>query len=77
MYVFCITLYHVSFLFFRQAISDTDAIVIIDVQHPDLISIKPSNFTIRSDGEWIIFVNGLNAGHSVVSTNVTPSNITE
>jgi len=67
-----------SLLFFREALSDTNATVIIDIQHPDLISTNPSNFTITSDvKERIIYVKGLSAGHSIVSANVTPSNITE
>ncbi|XP_011260905.1 cystinosin homolog isoform X1 [Camponotus floridanus] len=62
-----------------EALSDTNATVIIDIQHPDLISTKPSNFTITSDVKknWIIYVKGLSAGHSIASANVTPSNITD
>ncbi|XP_012539895.2 cystinosin homolog isoform X2 [Monomorium pharaonis] len=56
-----------------------NAIVTIDVQHPDLLSASPSNFSIIADKteEQIIHVKGLSAGHSVVSANVTPSNITD
>ncbi|KAL6433273.1 hypothetical protein ACFW04_006458 [Cataglyphis niger] len=59
--------------------NDSIAIVTIVVQHPDLISTEPSNFTITSERkiEWIIHVKGLNAGHSIVSANITPSNITD
>lgn len=65
-------------IFCREALPNTNATVTIDIQHPDLISIKPSNFTITPDiKKWIIYVKGLNAGHSIVSANVTPSNITE
>ena len=54
--------------------------VTIDVQHPDLLSTSPSNFSITpgdSKTEWIIYVKGLSAGHLIVSANVTPSDITE
>ncbi|XP_078050353.1 lysosomal cystine transporter cystinosin isoform X2 [Augochlora pura] len=49
----------------------------LDVQHSDLISVDPSSFD-TSDGKtnWIIKVKGLNAGHSIVSANVTPSYVT-
>ena len=56
------------------------AVVTIDVQHPDLLSTNPSNFSIipgDSKTDWIIYVKGLSAGHLIVSANVTPSNITE
>ncbi|XP_011877656.1 PREDICTED: cystinosin homolog isoform X2 [Vollenhovia emeryi] len=56
------------------------AIVTIDVQHPDLLSASPSNFSIAagdSQGDWVISVKGLGAGHSTVSANVTPSDITD
>lgn len=55
-------------------------IVTIDVQHPDLLSVNPPNFNITADNlqkEWIVSVKGLSAGHSIVSANVTPSDITE
>ncbi|KYN44793.1 Cystinosin like protein [Trachymyrmex septentrionalis] len=54
--------------------------VTIDVQHPDLLSTSPSNFSITpgdSKTEWIIYVKGLSAGHLIVSANVTPSDITD
>lgn len=52
--------------------------VTIDIQHPDLVSINPSNFTIRPNvKEWIIYVEGLSAGHSVVSANITPNDTTD
>ncbi|CAL1682363.1 unnamed protein product [Lasius platythorax] len=55
-----------------------NAKVIIDIQHPDLVSTNPSNFTITPNvKEWIIYVEGLNAGHSVVTANITPNNITD
>lgn len=48
----------------------------LDVQHPDLLSINQSNFSIAGDlKEWVIHVKGLSAGHSIISTNVTPSDI--
>jgi len=65
----------------REPLSDNrNATVTIDVQHPDLLSTNPSNFSIiakYSKKEWVICVKGLNAGHSIVSTNVTPNDITE
>ncbi|EZA48166.1 hypothetical protein X777_14051 [Ooceraea biroi] len=56
-------------------------IVTFDIQHSDLICTNPSGFNITADNrnqtEWVIHVKGLSAGHSVVNTNVTPSDITE
>lgn len=57
-----------------------NAIVTIDVQHPDLLSTSLSNFSIAAGDlqrEWIIYVKGLSAGHSIVGANVTPSNVTD
>ncbi|XP_024883700.1 cystinosin homolog isoform X3 [Temnothorax curvispinosus] len=59
---------------------DRDALVTIAVQHPDLLSVNPSNFSIAaadSPREWIIYVKALSAGHSIVSANVTPGDITD
>ncbi|XP_018394902.1 PREDICTED: cystinosin homolog [Cyphomyrmex costatus] len=54
------------------------ALVTIGVQHPDLLSVHPSSFYIPdSKTEWVIYVKGLSPGHSIVSTNVTPSDITD
>ncbi|XP_076642493.1 lysosomal cystine transporter cystinosin isoform X2 [Halictus rubicundus] len=50
-----------------------NATVRIDVQHPDLVSVSPSSFPIGSETEWEIYVKGLNAGHSIVSANITPA----
>ncbi|KAM0733695.1 Cystinosin-like protein [Formica fusca] len=57
--------------------NDSTAIVTLVVQHSDLISTEPSNFIITSGEkiEWVIYVKGLSAGHSIVSANITPSNI--
>ncbi|XP_076238330.1 lysosomal cystine transporter cystinosin isoform X2 [Calliopsis andreniformis] len=54
-------------------------LVRLDVQHTDLVAVDPSNFSvIEYDVKiWDIFVTGLNAGHSTVGVNVTPSNITD
>ncbi|XP_026827830.1 cystinosin homolog isoform X4 [Ooceraea biroi] len=56
-------------------------IVTFDIQHSDLICTNPSGFNITADNrnqtEWVIHVKGLSAGHSVVNTNVTPSDITD
>ncbi|XP_011631176.1 cystinosin homolog isoform X2 [Pogonomyrmex barbatus] len=53
------------------------ATVTIDIQHSDLLSAEPSNFKITAgEKEWIIYVKGLSAGHSIVNVNVTP-NITD
>ncbi|XP_076162915.1 lysosomal cystine transporter cystinosin isoform X2 [Ptiloglossa arizonensis] len=54
-----------------------NAEVIIEVQHPDLITVEPHNITIDKNktNEWQIFVTGVNAGHSIVSANVTPNNV--
>ncbi|XP_012221680.1 cystinosin homolog isoform X2 [Linepithema humile] len=49
--------------------------VTIDVQHPDLIAVKPSNFNLTNEKEQLIYVKGLNAGHSVVSANVNSIDI--
>lgn len=50
----------------------------INIQHPELVSTSPSVFDITEHKKnWTIIVKGLNAGHSILSANVTPSNITE
>lgn len=68
-------------LFCRESLPNgRNAIVTIDVQHPDLLSTSLSNFSIAAGDlqrEWIIYVKGLSAGHSIVGANVTPSNVTE
>lgn len=71
--------YIICLLFYREALPNgKTAKVTIDIQHPDLVSINPSNFTIRPNvKEWIIYVEGLSAGHSVVSANITPNDTTE
>ncbi|XP_020287661.1 cystinosin homolog isoform X3 [Pseudomyrmex gracilis] len=52
--------------------------VTLDIQHVDLLSANPNNFTVSQDErEWIIDVKGLSAGHSIVSANVTPKNVTD
>lgn len=67
----------------RESLPDNRKIVAVtfDIQHPDLISADPPGFNITEDNrnkqEWIIHVKGLNAGHSVLSTNVTPNDIAE
>ncbi|XP_017792812.1 PREDICTED: cystinosin homolog [Habropoda laboriosa] len=56
-----------------------DVLVTLQVQHADLVSAAP-NFSIPANSaekEWSIFVTGHRAGHSVVSINVTPSNVTD
>lgn len=69
----------ICLLFCREALPNGgNAKVIIDIQHPDLVSTNPPNFTITPNvKEWIIYVEGLNVGHSVVTANITPNNITE
>ncbi|KAK9303434.1 hypothetical protein QLX08_004914 [Tetragonisca angustula] len=57
--------------------SSVSALVTIEVQHPDLVSILPSRFTITGGNTENISVKGLSAGHSIVSLNVTPSYITD
>lgn len=72
-------IYNVFFIF-RKPLPDINGSVTItlDVQHPDLLSVKPSSLNITTDQtEWTIYVEGLNAGHSIVSANVTPKNVTE
>ncbi|XP_014479673.1 PREDICTED: cystinosin homolog isoform X2 [Dinoponera quadriceps] len=51
--------------------------VTIVAQHPDLISTSPSSFNITTNQTECIQVKGLNAGHSILSANITPSNITD
>ncbi|XP_015430264.1 PREDICTED: cystinosin homolog [Dufourea novaeangliae] len=54
--------------------------VTLDIQHPDLIAVHPPkiNFSQNEAGNtWKINVKGLNAGHSIVSANVTPANVTD
>ncbi|KAK1129232.1 hypothetical protein K0M31_020361 [Melipona bicolor] len=53
------------------------ATVTIEVQHPDLVSIIPSTFTITGGNIENVSVKGLSAGHSIVNLNVTPSYITD
>ncbi|KAL0119874.1 hypothetical protein PUN28_007952 [Cardiocondyla obscurior] len=58
----------------------SSATVIIVVQHQDLLSINPSNFSIAENdtqSEWTIYIKGLNAGHSIISANVTPNDFTD
>ncbi|KAF3425266.1 hypothetical protein E2986_10630 [Frieseomelitta varia] len=57
--------------------SSVSALVTIEVQHPDLVSILPPSFTITGGNIENISVKGLSAGHSIVSLNVTPSYITD
>ncbi|XP_029158823.1 cystinosin homolog isoform X3 [Nylanderia fulva] len=61
-----------------EVLLNRTAKVIIDIQHPDLVSTDPSNFNITSNiQKWTIYVKGLNAGHSIVSANITPNDITD
>lgn len=69
---------NLSFVFREPLPTDGSVNVRIDVQHADLVSANPSSFNITTDQrEWIIYVEGLSAGHSILSANVTPSDITE
>ncbi|XP_076278859.1 lysosomal cystine transporter cystinosin isoform X3 [Lasioglossum baleicum] len=52
-----------------------NAIVRLDVQHPDLVSVSPLSFLIENQMQWKISVTGLNAGHSIVSANITPTDV--
>lgn len=50
------------------------------MQHPDLVRVNPSNISINRNEmqtTWNIVVTGLNAGHSIVNVNVTPSDVAE
>ncbi|XP_031827270.1 lysosomal cystine transporter cystinosin [Nomia melanderi] len=52
--------------------------VTLDVQHSDLLSVSPDNFLVNGASKnWTINVLGHNAGHSIVSANVTPMNVTD
>lgn len=52
--------------------------VLIDVQHPDLIAIKPNvTFNISFGENQITYVKGLNAGHSIVSAIVNSTDVIE
>jgi hypothetical protein len=51
--------------------------VTIDVQHPDLIAVKPLNLNIKNGKKERIYVTGQSAGHSIVSANVTSTDIIE
>ncbi|XP_017752194.1 PREDICTED: cystinosin homolog isoform X2 [Eufriesea mexicana] len=65
-------------LYLTESISD--ALVTIEVQHPDLVSTNPSNFTITENNTqhtWTIIAKGHSAGHSIVNINVDPKNITD
>ncbi|XP_015182815.1 PREDICTED: cystinosin homolog isoform X1 [Polistes dominula] len=51
--------------------------VIIDIQHKDLISVETPEFVATTDKlQYEIFVKGISAGHSTLSLNVTPSDVT-
>ncbi|XP_033335279.2 lysosomal cystine transporter cystinosin isoform X1 [Megalopta genalis] len=65
-----------SFTLFLTKPVDKLVSVRLDVQHSDLVSVDPSSFN-TGDGKtnWTIQVKGINAGHSIVSANVTPSNV--
>lgn len=67
------------FIFCRESLPQDKVVrVTLDIQHVDLLSTNPSNFTIsQNERERIIYVRGLSAGHSIVSANVTPKNVTE
>lgn len=57
-----------------------NVLVRIEVQHPDLVHVEPSNISItegHANTSWNILVKGLNAGHSTLSANVTPNDATE
>ncbi|KAH0951707.1 hypothetical protein HN011_000724 [Eciton burchellii] len=65
-----------------KSLPDTNKIVVVtfDIQHPDLISVDPPDIKITTDNKnktWVISVKGLSAGHSILSTNVTPIDITD
>lgn len=52
----------------------------IEVQHPDLVSVNTSSIYITKNDtkkKWDILINGRSAGHSIISLNVTPNNVTE
>ncbi|XP_011174966.1 cystinosin homolog isoform X1 [Solenopsis invicta] len=59
-----------------EELPDKNAIIKIDVQHPDLLSVHPLNISIKEEREWIIYVKGLSAGHSIVNANIS-HNITD
>ncbi|CAK9797115.1 Cystinosin homolog [Anthophora plagiata] len=66
-------------LYLTKSLSE-DVLVTIEVQHTDLISPDPPNITIAANDakkKWDIVLTGRRAGHSIVSVNVTPSNITD
>ncbi|XP_076663786.1 lysosomal cystine transporter cystinosin isoform X2 [Andrena cerasifolii] len=57
-----------------------NVLVTMDVQHPDLVRVNPSNISINGnemETTWNIVVTGLNAGHSIVNVNVTPSDVAD
>ncbi|XP_020711264.2 cystinosin homolog isoform X2 [Athalia rosae] len=57
-----------------------DLVVTFDVQHSDLVRTDPVSITRLNDtqvNEWSITIFGLGAGHSIVSTNVTPVDATD
>ncbi|XP_043488698.1 cystinosin homolog isoform X1 [Polistes fuscatus] len=63
-------------IYLTESISQ-NVTVNIDIQHKDLISVEPPEFSATTDKlEYEIFVKGISAGHSTLSLNVTPSNVT-
>ena len=65
---------------FREALSQ-DVNVSLDVQHTDLIGVKPAvlNLTAKEHNkpeQWKITILALGAGHSTITANVTPANVT-
>lgn len=64
---------------YRKNLSE-DVSVTIEVQHPDLVSVNTSSIYITKNDtkkKWDILINGRSAGHSIISLNVTPNNVTE
>ncbi|XP_014603809.1 PREDICTED: cystinosin homolog isoform X1 [Polistes canadensis] len=63
-------------IYLTESISQ-NVTVRIDIQHKDLITVEPPEFSATTDKlEYEIFVKGISAGHSTLSLNVTPSNVT-
>lgn len=72
----CQVYYNIYVLFCRDS-SSKSIKVTIDVQHPDLIAVKPLDLIITNEEQQLVYVKGLNAGHSIVSANANSSDITE
>ncbi|XP_012288553.1 cystinosin homolog isoform X2 [Orussus abietinus] len=66
-------------LYLTESISE-DLKITFEVQHSDLVKTEPSSIFVNATNqpqEWNITIFSLNAGHSIITANVTPSTVTD